>query len=121
MEQPLYAILIAQDPKMRENVLSGKKQITIREGHRGYKKGEAIICSHLEPWAVMVDIISVRHCTFADVTEDEYKADGFKSQDELLNSLRRFYPKIDYASPVTVVRWTNARGKLVDDYKAAHQ
>ncbi len=118
MEQPLYAILIAQDPEMRENILSGKKQITIREGHRGYKTGPAIVCSYLEPWAVMVDITDVRYCTLGDVMEEEYKADGFNSQEELLSGLRKFYPQIEYTSPVTVVKWANARGKLVDDYRA---
>ncbi len=117
MKQPLYAILIAQDTQMRENVLSEKKQITIREGHRDYKEGTALVCCHLEPWAVMVDITGVRYCTLSEVTKEEYNADGFRTQEDLLNGMRKFYPKIDYTSPVTVVKWNNVRGKLVDEYR----
>jgi len=45
----MASILIAPDPVMRENILSGVKRITIREGFRVYKEGLAMICCHVEP------------------------------------------------------------------------
>ena len=49
---------------------------------------------------------------------EEYNADGFGTQEDLLNGMHKYYPKIDYASPVTVIKWDNIRGKLVDEYKS---
>ena len=110
-------ILIAPDDRMRNNILSGAKKITIREGHRDYKPGQAMICCHLEVWAVMVDITSVDHCTLAEITLEEWEADGFTSQRDLLQGMRRFYPGLRLDSLVTVLRWENARGTLVSEYQ----
>lgn len=114
-KQPLYALLIAPDHETRRSILYGGKCISIREGNRDYRPGPVMICCHLEPWAVMADITSVRHCALAEVTEEEYEADGFWSHDELLAGLRQYYPNINLDSPVTVIRWNNVRGWLVDN------
>lgn len=111
-------IQIARDEVMRTNILSGKKKITIREGHRDYRPGLAVIACHLDPWAVMVDITDVKHCTLADITPEEWESDGFTSQQNLLEGMRQFYPNLTFESPVTVIRWDNTRGALVDEYQA---
>lgn len=116
--QPLYALLIAPDQKLRNDVLAGKKKITIRQGYKDCKPGPAMICCHLKPWAVMVDITSVRYCKLSELTEQEFTADGSKTIDEVLEKLRKYYPDLELSSPVTVISWDNVRGKLVDDYRA---
>ena len=114
MKQPLTALLIAPDEGMRYDVETGLKTITIREGHRDYRPGLVMLCCHLVPWAVQAEITDVRHCALRDVTEDEWRDDGFVSQDDLLTRMRRFYPKLGLDSDVTVIRWKDARGALVD-------
>ena len=112
-------ILIAPDDRMRNDILSGAKKITIREGLRDYRPGPAMVCCNLVVWAVMVDITNVKHCTLADITAEEWESDGFTSQQDLLDGMRRFYPSLTFDSPVTVLRWENARGALVDAYQAS--
>ena len=114
MKQPLTALLIAPDEGMRHRVETGAKTITIREGHRDYRPGLVMLCCHLVPWAVQAEITDVRHCALRDVTEDEWLADGFDSQADLLMQMRRFYPKLALDSDVTVIRWAGARGALVE-------
>jgi hypothetical protein len=115
LKQPLTALLIAPDEDMRYAIERGLKTITIREGMRDYRKGGMVmLCCHLEPWAVQADITDVRHCRLRHVTEEEWRADGFVSQEDLLHQMHRFYPKLTLDSDVTVIRWTKVRGALVD-------
>ena len=118
MRRPLQALLIVPDVKMRRAVLEGTKRISIREGHRDYRPGPLVLCCHLEPWAVMVEVTSVRHCMLAEITIEECRDEGFSSRSELLYFLRRFYPDMLSQSPITVIRWENAAGKLVDKHNA---
>ncbi|HTK60316.1 MAG TPA: ASCH domain-containing protein [Candidatus Baltobacteraceae bacterium] len=119
MKQPLTALLIAPDEGMRYDIETGQKTITIREGHRDYRAGQAVMLScHLVPWAVQADITDVKHCVLREVTEDEWRDDGFVSQDDLLTQMHRFYPALTLDSAVTVIRWTNARGALVERHDA---
>jgi hypothetical protein len=102
---PLQCLLIAQDWGMRIGVLDGGKSISIRTGYRDYRLGPMMIADHKEPFAVMVNVTSVRHCKLMDVTEEEMEADGFGSHDHMVRRLRRFYPDIRLDSPVTVIQW----------------
>ncbi len=116
-KRPLVALLIAPDREMRKATLEGRKKITIREGYREYYSGMTVmLCCHLEPWCVMADITAVRHCLLSEVTEKEWRADGFASREELLTGMQRFYPTMTWDSAVTVISWDNVRGKLVDDW-----
>lgn len=118
MKQPLYALLIAPIEEMIMAVIDGTKTITIREGHRDYRPGlPVMLCCHLESWAVMADIENVRHCVLNEVTREEWADDGFTSQEDLLTGLQRFYPNMTMDSPVTIIRWKNVRGFLVDAFK----
>lgn len=115
MKAAMQALLIAPDPVMRHNILTGRKRITIREGHRDYEAGrQLMIACHVEPWAVQADIVSVEHCKVAGVTMEQWEADGFSCHADLLHGLRQFYPDLQWDSPVTVIRWDNVRGALVD-------
>ena len=116
---PLVALLIAPDPQMRADILSGMKRITIREGHRDYRPGPVMLCCHLEPWAVLTRVETVAHKLLGEVSDAELLADGFANRAELLAGMRRFYPTITMDSPVTVIEWAYpVAGKLFNDYRA---
>lgn len=116
LKPPLYALLIAPDVFMRQAIVTGQKDGTIREGHRDYKPGTTLmLCCHLEPWAVMADVTQVRHATLRELADGELNSSGFSTRDEALAGLRTFYPNMTLDSPVTVIRWANARGLLVDE------
>lgn len=115
MKNPLYALLVAPDTYMREEILLGKQQTTIREGHRDYRSGPVMLCCHIEPWAVMADIIYVGFPTLGRVKEEDYQDAGFSTKEEMVEGLRKFYPDITLESPVTVIRWRNVRGILVNN------
>jgi len=104
MKRALQAILIAGEA-MKEDVLSGKKKITIREGHRNYTNGPVLIGCHILSWATLRNITLVAYKTLDEVTNEEYTADGFESKGDMFLGLRRFYPDIDWNSPVTVIEW----------------
>ena len=104
MHRAMQAILIA-GKKQRDDVLHNVKRITIREGHRDYSPGSAMLGCHILNWAIIRKIISVEHQLLADVTEQEYKDDGFNTLFELADGLRKYYPDISLNSPVTIVRW----------------
>jgi len=104
MKPVLQAIVIAGE-KMRDDTLSNNKQITIREGHRDYKIGKVLLgCDKLN-WACIRNIVSVRHTTLGEVTEQEMFDDGFKNYEELETCLRQWYPTINKQSEATVIRW----------------
>src|SRR3990167_3095591 len=116
LKQPLYALLIAPDSGSRWAIINEKKCITIREGHRDYRAGKPVmLCCQIEPWCVMADLTEVRHTTVAEVTKQEIEDDGFADRDDMLRQLQRFYPSLTMRSPVTVIRWTDVRGWLVDN------
>ncbi len=104
MKKALQAMLIAGE-EQKEAVLSGNKTITVREGHRLYSPGPVMIGCHILDWATMREIIHVRHTYVSSVTVREFTDDGFKSYNDMLVSLREFYPDLQFDSPVTVIRW----------------
>jgi len=118
LKPPLQALLVAPDWIMRKKILTGEKRITIREGHRDYRLGQVMISCHLMPFAVMAEIIEVRHCKLKEVTKEEWKNDGFTSQEDLLEGLRKFYPSINLDSPVTVIKWGKISGFLADSVQS---
>ena len=108
MKDVLQALLIAGET-MRDDVFDGIKCISIREGHRKYIVGKPIIlCCHRLNWATMREVTEVMHVTLKDVSSDDYQADGFSTQGEMLDGLRKFYPNVDLDSPVTVIKWKKA-------------
>lgn len=114
MKRALQALLIAPGDAVRRAIERGEKTITVREGHRDHSPGPVMLCCQIEPWCVMADITEVRHCTLEEVSEDDLRADGFRDHHDMLVQLKRFYANLRMGSPVTVIRWKDARGKLVD-------
>jgi len=110
MKNPLYGLLIANDPQMCFNVMTGTKRISIREGHRDYQKGAVLIGNPDIAFIVTATITEVKHVLLSEVTAEEWIADGFISQDDMLAKLREFYPSINLDSPVTILFWENVRG-----------
>jgi len=105
MKPTLQAIAIASDPQMKINIMTGYKNITIREGQRDYHLGDVILFDEKDSWVVRAKIIDIQHKTMSQITEAEWRADGFVSQKDMMKRMKRFYPKITLESPVTVVRW----------------
>ena len=103
MKKPLQAILMASD--FHEICESGEKSITIREGHRDYALGTAVLCCHIANWCMMVEITSVCHTTIRHLTNLDLEDDGFVSVTDAVRRLSRFYTDINLDSPVTVIRW----------------
>ena len=115
MKLALQALLIAPDHQMRTDILFGTKTITIREGYRDYHEGRPVmICCHIVPWAVLATITSVRYCTLNEVTEEENRADGFESREDMLGGMQKYYPDMTLDSEVTVIRWKDVTGFLSD-------
>lgn len=114
---PLPALLFAPDDETWDQLFSGRKEITLREGYRDYKVDKPVIlCCHILGYAVMADVTSVRYCLLKEVTEDEYLADGFSSFKDMLEQMKQYYPDLTENSPMTVVVWENVRGFLVDKF-----
>ncbi len=111
LKNPLFALLIADDPQMRLNILLGRKKISIREGHRDYKPGLGVICDPEDSWVVGVTFTQVIHKILGEVTQEEWEADGFTSQENLLSGMRHYYPNIEFSSPVTVLYWDKVTGE----------
>ncbi len=111
---PLQALLISPDHKTRFDILDGKKTVTVRQGWRKYFVGPVMLCCHIRPWAVMADIVDVRHCFLREVTEEECRGSGFKNLEDLTRGLKKYYPDINPDSVVTVIKWQNVRGLWVD-------
>tara|TARA_Y100000310_G_scaffold331138_1_gene404171 strand:+ start:675 stop:1040 length:366 start_codon:yes stop_codon:yes gene_type:complete len=116
MKRPLQALLISPGEEQREAILAGEKQITIREGHRAYSPGPVMLGCGKVVWCVYADITNVRITTLDRVTDEEYMDDGYESTLEMLKDLRQYYPDLGLESDVTVIRWDNVHGKLVDNY-----
>ncbi len=118
LKYPLAAILLAPEEPMWIAALQGKKQITIRQGHRDYRPGTTgILCCHHLCIAVKIDITEVRHCRLVELTHDELHDDGFLDYRDCVTQMRRFYPDMDFDSKVTVIRWSNVRGTAVDKFR----
>jgi hypothetical protein len=114
LKHPLQALLLADDHQMRMRTLSGKKKISIREGDRDYRVGLIMIVDHLNPFVVQADVVEVRKCKLSEVTEEEYLADGFTDQEDLFKGMQTYYPHLTPDSIVTIIKWENVRGFLVD-------
>lgn len=115
---PLQAILISPDAKDREKILGGTLNVTIREGWRKYSEDLVMLCCSIEPFCVRARITKVRRTYLNEVSEEEMFAAGYSTQSEMLYILKqKYYPALTLESKVTVVRWDDVEGKLVDNYR----
>ena len=122
MQPQQCALWVSSDQIKTGSILSGKITTTVTERCYDYKFGRSLIlCNHVECWVVMVDIIAVRHCLFSEMTTQECQAVGFETCWSLLDNLRIFNASLSLSSEVTIIKWSNMRGKLVDNYKENHK
>jgi hypothetical protein len=113
LKHPPQALLIPE--AAQKAVLTGMKRISIREGSRDYRADRPFfLCYPNNSFCVSADLTSVRHCKAREVTEEERRDDGYGSLREMVQDLRRFYPHLTKESKVTVLRWNNVEGSLVD-------
>jgi hypothetical protein len=110
--KPAIQALAMADQFFFAPIADGKKKITIREGYRDYTVGSSLILYYKgdgEHWVFSTTVESVRHISLRELTLDEMKADGFTCVQDAVDSLRQFYPDVDWDSDVTVISWGEVR------------
>jgi hypothetical protein len=119
LNRPLVALELAPEEHMLISTLKGEKEITIRAGWRDYRENERVIifCA-VHGFVVDATITSVRHCLLHEVDVAEMNADGWTDHKTMCEDLGRFYPDMSMNSKVSVIRWTDVRGPIVDDFRA---
>ncbi|MDO8584672.1 MAG: ASCH domain-containing protein [bacterium] len=115
---------LVQSGPVRKMILASTKTATIRVGDRACLAGdELVLYCHIEPWVVMADVVSVRRCKLSEVTPQEFKDEGYDdpatAMDQYIANLKPYHSGVCPDSIVTVIYFTNVRGKLVDECKAA--
>lgn len=86
---------------------SGSKKITLRNNHRTtINEGDwtKLVCSTSKT-TFETQITVVRLTTWGEITAAEYKADGFSSQDNMMQIMKQYYPNITLESNATVYGW----------------
>ncbi|KKW06234.1 MAG: hypothetical protein UY40_C0001G0012 [candidate division CPR1 bacterium GW2011_GWC1_49_13] len=116
---PLVAIEIAGQ-RAQLDTLDGLKEITIQEGWRDYRVGTRVILTggREHPWCAEAEIVGVAHCLLEELKPEELKVDGYATHQEALDDMRQWHPNLTMKSKVTVIRWTNVRGTLVEQRAA---
>jgi len=104
MKRAMQALLIAGE-RQKEEVLSGKKKITIRKDHRDYSTGSVLIGCHILNWATLKTITGIRFTTVGELTPEELQDNGLLDDLDALEVLREYYPDLTLESKVTVIRW----------------
>ncbi|ALU12045.1 hypothetical protein EYM_07465 [Ignicoccus islandicus DSM 13165] len=87
-----------------DEILSGRKRATIRLGIWKPKFNELILHGGGRPFAI-VRITDVEYKRVKDLTEEDARADGFNSMEELMRSLRRVYPHLNEEDYVTILKF----------------
>jgi len=108
-DQHTYAHYLSFNESLCAGVGSGSKKLTLRNKHVTYLTvGEWIklICSTSKT-TYKGQVTEVRHTTWGGITAEEYGADGFSSQANMLEIMKTYYPGITFDDPATVVRWDN--------------
>lgn len=94
-----------------ERLASQTKRITLRARHRTQiasgQRVQLVCMESRRRWQARVTL--VRHATWATISDQELRDDGFSGREQLLPVMRRYYPGIAAADPATVYRWGQAR------------
>lgn len=102
-KKPIQAIEVNKE--WHSNIEKDIKNITIREGDRGYCKGRVILFCTQSSWCVEREIVNVESMKLSDVSDEIAILDGFKSSEDLYFKLKEYYPSINKGSIVTIVNW----------------
>ena len=117
IKRPMVSLFVNRNYVQRENILAGIITGTIRPEFRDYREGDLLIlCCPDKLWIVDAKIKSVRHCLANQLNLEECKTVGYKSLEETMERLKKYYPNIKNTTPVTYINWTGLRGKVVDRY-----
>jgi len=82
-------------------VLQGKKRSTVRKGIRKIETKFADLVAGTERLRVLITDLDVK--PFRELSAADALRDGFETLGELKTTLRRFYPNIAPADPVTII------------------
>ena len=85
-----------------------KKRITIRQGWRKVLPGELLIVATEggpDGDFVTVNVTSLTLTIARNVSEEDLRADGFTSVEDMVEKMRRFYPDFSEDTEVTIIRW----------------
>jgi hypothetical protein len=106
-DQATLAHYLSFNESLCSGIANGSKKLTLRNKHVTYLTvGEWIklICSTSKT-TFKAQVTEVRHTTWGGITADEYSADGFSSQANMMSIMATYYPGITLGDPATVVRW----------------
>lgn len=99
-----------------ENIILGKKQITMRkyrQGSHDFEKGEVVVGRFKTMDGELRLLLEITQNTkmtaMSQVTRAEARADGFENQTEALEGLQEYYKDLDWSSTVVVIHFRIAR------------
>ncbi len=94
------------DRRYLKDIVSGRKRITIRYGHRYRVRPGNVLYLAVEGKPVArARLTEVTVKPLRKLTPHEIKMEGYKSFSALLRALRRHYPQITPGDYVTVLKW----------------
>ena len=94
-------LMIADD--LVPYVKDGRESCTIRSGQRDIRVGELFFKAVNSGEVLKVNVTEVRHKTLGEITEAEARRNGAPSAAVCRAAMKRYYPDIGAASPVTIV------------------
>ena len=122
MQLRLSALLVLPDQIKIDDILSGNVTIIVTERCYDFKAGKPLILfNHLEGWVIMVDMVEVAHRLFSEITSEECQAAGFTKRLDFLDSLNISKRNLSLSSKITILKWANTRGRLVDTHRENHK
>ncbi|BBL45487.1 ASCH domain-containing protein [Nanobdella aerobiophila] len=91
--------------KYLEDILSGKKRITIRLSKGGFKIGDIFIL-HAGGKAIgKYRIKNIYTKKLYQITDEEAKLDGYNNKEELINEILRIYKNINIKKEVVIIEF----------------
>ncbi len=79
---------------------SGRKVSTIRAGWRDYRPGRMLARCDTIGWKRELEVTAVLLTKPRNISAQAY---GYEDMDELIESLRKYYPDFSENSPITIV------------------
>lgn len=103
MNEYITTLKLADD--LFDGLLSGDKQVTIRLGERLIEENAPLTFESVNGTQPDVKVLvdTVVSLPINEVPHFFYEADGFTSTENMVESMKRFYPNITMDSVVTIV------------------
>ncbi len=92
-----------------DDLVTGRKYMTIRKGRRDIQLGELEFESVGEVGGGLKKVVRVHRVAYTLVgglCDREAKEDGFQSVHDLILGMQRFYPDLDENTEITLVYWS---------------